>query len=631
MAAKGQISKFFVGALMLLLIIGLAGFGSSNFGGQTLSVAEVGEIEIDTNQYATALNQELQVLNSQTGQNISLDQAQQFGVDRGVLQRLIAGAALENENAQLGISVGNTEVQRQVLANPGFQGLSGQFDKESYEYTLSRQGLTPSEFEDDIRAETAGNILQVAVSSGFSTPSTYSDVMLKYVGERRNFSWLNITASTLSTPLAEPTEIDLQGYFDSHTQDFMLPASKSLTYAWLSPEFVIDQIEVDEDALRSLYGERTAFYNVPERRLVERLIYATREQAQTALADIISGNSSFEDAVTARGLTLSDIDLGDVSQSDLGAAGEAVFTLTEPGIAGPVETDLGPALIRVNAILSARSTPFEDARTELLGEFTADAARRLVLDQIADMDDLLAGGATLEELGNETDMQLGQVEWFEGQSEGITAYADFQNSARLVTEGDFPEIGELDDGSIFALRMDEQTDTRPDSFDNAREQVISAWNADALEQQLETDAAALLQAIENGASLSGLGHPVTVQTHITRDAFIGSTPPGFLESIFALEPGESLSAAGDAHIVVATLNQVLPADAQDEETETFRTSINDEIRQSLGQDALAAFNNALQFEAGISINQSAINAVHAQFTGGGSAPIQSGVPVGGNN
>ncbi|PHQ97220.1 MAG: peptidylprolyl isomerase [Marinosulfonomonas sp.] len=631
MAAKGQISKFFVGALMLLLIIGLAGFGSSNFGGQTQSVGQVGDVEIDTNQYAQALNQELQALSAQTGQNISLAQAQQFGVDRVVLQRLISGAALENENNNLGLSIGDAEVQRQVLTSPNFQGLSGSFDRDAYEFTLERIGLTPEEYENSLRTGAAASILQIAVSSGIFAPVTYGDVLLKFIGERRNFSWLDITASTLSSPLAQASEPQLQSYFESNTEDFMLPAAKRLTYAWLSPEFVMDQIEVNEDSLRALYDERSAIYNLPERRLVERLVFATMAEAEAALADIRAGNTSFDDAVTARGLTLSDIDLGDVSQSDLDDAGEVVFALSEPGVTEPVETLLGPALIRVNAILSARSTPFEDARAELQDEFAADAARRLVADQIAEMDDLLAGGATLEELGAETDMQLGQVDWSEGQSDGITAYADFQDAARLVTIEDFPEILQLDDGSIFALRLNELIPERPDSFDNARDAVINAWNANALSEQLQADSAAILAQIENGASISSLGHAVTVQTHITRDAFIEGTPPGFLEQIFALEPGESLVSEGDGYTVIATLNQVLDSDPQNPDAQAIRDAINDGIRQGIGQDALDAFSSALQFEAGISLDQAAINAVHAQFTGGSSAPIQSSIPVGGLN
>ncbi|NCM98254.1 MAG: peptidyl-prolyl cis-trans isomerase, partial [Rhodobacterales bacterium] len=105
--------------------------------------------------------------------------------------------------------------------------------------------------------------------------------------------------------------------------------------------------------------------------------------------------------VAGRGLTLADIDLGDVSQSDLGAAGEPVFALTGPGVVGPLQSDLGPALYRMNAILAAQETSFDQARDQLVVEFQLDAARRAIGDRAEAINDALAGGATLEDLARE--------------------------------------------------------------------------------------------------------------------------------------------------------------------------------------------------------------------------------------
>ena len=57
---------------------------------------------------------------------------------------------------------------------------------------------------------------------------------------------------------------------------------------------------------------------------------------------IRAGEATFEDVVADRGLTLDDTDMGDVTRDALGDAAEAVFALEEPGVTGPVETDLGP-------------------------------------------------------------------------------------------------------------------------------------------------------------------------------------------------------------------------------------------------------------------------------------------------
>src|SRR5690606_26513793 len=97
---------------------------------------------------------------------------------------------------------------------------------------------------------------------------------------------------------------------------------------------------------------RAAEYHQPERRLVERLVFATEDEAKAALDAIAKGETDFETLVTERGLTLDDINLDEVTRDSFGtAAGDAVFALAEPGLAGPVMTDLGPAIFRVNAIL----------------------------------------------------------------------------------------------------------------------------------------------------------------------------------------------------------------------------------------------------------------------------------------
>ncbi|MEE9389397.1 MAG: SurA N-terminal domain-containing protein [Paracoccaceae bacterium] len=621
---KGQISKFLVGIMLVMLMVGLAGFGVTNFGGRIRTIGEVGTVEISVDQYARALDEELRNLQQRFGQQFSLEQARQFGVDAQVIQRLISQAALENETNRIGLSVGDAEVQRQLLSTQGFRGISGDFDRDAYEFTLERNNLTAQEYEASIRNRTAGTILQSAVISGITASGTYSDVILGFLGELRSFSWLELDAKSLNSPLPTPTEADLQAHFDSHGDDYTVPASKSITYVWLSPESVIDQINIDEAALQAIYDSRSAEYNTPERRIIERLIFSSMANAEAAATRISTAETSFDAVVGERGLNLADIDLGDVTRASLGAAGDAVFSLTEPGISAPVDTDLGPAIFRVNAILAAQSIPFEHARAALLEEEAADNARRLVSDQIAEFDDLLAGGATLEELANETDMVLGTIDWSAVNTDGIAAYSGFSITANAVTNADFPSIEILEDGGIFALRLDAEIAAHPDSYENVRDQVATDQAADALTQALEADSAVLLASLSGGATLSSLGHPTTVETHIKRDGVFLGKPETFLSSVFKLEQGAATSVTGAGRVFIMQLNVIADADPNDSDLVDLGTAIDTETGQTIGQDALELFVRALQNKAGISLNQTAINAVHARFpgTGGSAIPAQ---------
>ncbi|MEC8042670.1 MAG: peptidylprolyl isomerase, partial [Pseudomonadota bacterium] len=156
---------------------------------------------------------------------------------------------------------------------------------------------------------------------------------------------------------------------------------------------------------------------VAERRLVERLIYSDATAADAAKAALDAGEKDFETLVADRGLDLADVDMGDVTAASLGAAGSDVFALDGTGVVGPVETTLGPALFRVNGVLPGSETTLDEAREELHAELASDAARRQI-DRVAeDLDDLLAGGATLEELEGEGGAVLSSIDWHAGSEE----------------------------------------------------------------------------------------------------------------------------------------------------------------------------------------------------------------------
>ena len=66
---------------------------------------------------------------------------------------------------------------------------------------------------------------------------------------------------------------------------------------------------------------------------------------------------------------------------------------------GPLNTSLGPALFRINGVLPAQETSFEDARDTLQDELALDRAARIIDALVDDLDNEMAGGAVLEEIG----------------------------------------------------------------------------------------------------------------------------------------------------------------------------------------------------------------------------------------
>ena len=612
MAKGSSISKTAVWILMGLLILGLGGFGAVNLSGNLRSIGTVGDKSISVDAYARQLQNEIRAIERQSGQPLPFARAQEIGLDRAVLQRIVRNRALDHETSQIGLSIGDESLREDILNIDSFQGVDGKFDRDAYRFALEQGGLSEGEFETSLREEAARTLLQRAVTAGVVMPQAYADTLLAYVTQERSFTWSVMSADNLSTALAEPTDALLQAYYDENQDAFMLPLTKQITYAWLSPDAMLDEVEVPEDELRRAYDDRANHYQQPERRLVERLVFADQEAADQAAAALEVSGTTFNALVTERGLDLADIDMGDVSRLELDAAGEAVFAAEVGEIVGPLPSALGPALFRVNGVLPAQNTTFEAARPELQEELAASRAVRAVEARVQDLDDQLAGGVTLEQLSQDSKMTLGAIDWTPESSEGIAAYNAFRDVAADVTAADFPKVEQLEDGGIFALRLDEQLDERPNPFENARADVRAAWEAEQTVQRLTTEANALVATLAGDVAFEAAGLDAVIEQNQTRRAFIAGTPDGFLNAVFDMAVGDVTVLPGDGEVVIVRLDEIVDA-AQTDETTALRAQLSDQISQALAQDLYGIYADDVVLRAGPKVDQRALQAVHVNF------------------
>ncbi|WP_417249037.1 peptidyl-prolyl cis-trans isomerase [Celeribacter sp.] len=613
-SGKGSGGKMVVWGILGLLIISLGGFGATNFGGSVSSVASVGDEEVDVNTYARALQNEIAAFEAQTGVQVTIQEAEAFGFTNTVLDGLLTRAALDGEAGRIGISIGDDAVRREILATPAFQGIDGSFDPELYDLALERTGMSRTEFEAGVRIDAARALLQGALATGVTMPETYSKVITEWLGERRSIETATLTAANLETPVGTPDEEQINAYYEANAAAYTAPEARDITYAWLSPAMLSDSVEVDETLLRELYDENIAQFKRPERRLVERLVFDTEENAQAAADRITAGESDFAAEVEARGLELIDTDLGDVTATDLGAAAEVVFEIDDIGVVGPAMTDLGPAIFRINGILEASETPFEEARDDLAVELATDAARRDIAARLEEFDNMLAEGYTLEDLAKETEMVLDQINWTNASEDDIAAYEAFAEAARSVTEDDYPEIIELSDGGVFALRLNGIVPATLRPLDEVRDQVIADWIASETMTRLRARAEELETEVASGTALSTLGLPLETFEEITRRDFVATMPEGFIDAVFSpgVAEGATTVIEGEDRVVVALITRVA-APEKNEEIEAISATYAEQAGQGAAQDVISAFAARLRESEGVSVNQTAVSAVHAQM------------------
>ena len=198
-------------------------------------------------------------------------------------------------------------------------------------------------------------------------------------------------------------------------------------------------------------------------------------------------------------------------------------------------------------------------------------------------------------------------------SDGIAAYEAFRSAAGAVSEDDYPEVMQLGEGGIFAMRLDEVVPPEVQPLDEVREEVTAAWEADALVTELKAQAEPRIADLSNGESLEETGLTVDGSETLTRRGFRAEVPPSFIETVFGMEEGGATMIEGNGRIFVVKLNEILPPDAEDTDLEELQGALRQRAATSLSQDLFQLLANDIRARAGINLDQSALNAVHSNF------------------
>ena len=94
----------------------------------------------------------MQRLSRRYGQTITADRAIAFGIDREVLQRMIADAALDDRAHSMKLGLSDTAIANALLTDPNFLGADGKFDRARFNEALRASGYTEAAFISEQRA-----------------------------------------------------------------------------------------------------------------------------------------------------------------------------------------------------------------------------------------------------------------------------------------------------------------------------------------------------------------------------------------------------------------------------------------------------------------------------------------------
>ncbi|MEN8709021.1 MAG: SurA N-terminal domain-containing protein [Paracoccaceae bacterium] len=604
---SSKIGKVFMWAIMAMAMVGLGGFGVTNLGGSVRTVGTVGDQEISVDDYARALNQQMRQIGQSTGMSVTFEMAQAFGVDQGVLSDLVNRAALDHAGAEIGISISDEALGQAVAAVDAFKKAQGEFDPETYRFQLENAGLTARTFEEDLRGDESRLLLLNILQRVTDRSSEMAEHLVAYDRHIRTIDFKRYTLNDLTVDIASQTQSEISAFYDENTDQFMAPEQKRLTVFWAKVEDFADTDAVDQETVQRLYDSRIDEFNIPEQRFVERIAFIDEAAAAQAMSEITTGAKTFDDIVAQRGLDASDTDLGSVAKSNFDAqTGEAIFAASVDTVVGPFASDFGFALYNVTAISDAQNIKLADVRDELALDIARDRAARAMQSKQQEWDDALAAGATLEDLSQEFIQEIMFSDDFEGP---LAGYPEFQEMAALITEDDFPELRILSDDSILAMRLEDVIASAPLPLEDVRDEIATRLRAQNQAQAMTDHGAQMITQLQQD--------PAAIDDIRSRELvfseFYGNFPDEFVSRVFQADKDTWYAIAEGDEGYIFQITDIRPADLSTDENAQLVQDYATRLKATYERDVINAFSQAVQIESGVTLNQSAIDAVNAQI------------------
>ncbi|MEX0758770.1 MAG: SurA N-terminal domain-containing protein, partial [Tistlia sp.] len=288
---RGAFTKVFLFVLFGLLIISFAFWGVGDMlqqGGDAPVVAEVGDERIEEQVFRRELSETMSLLSRRMGSQVDLEMAQALGLPQQVLQRLVTDKLITAEAQARGLLVTDEQVRQAIYANEAFRDSTGTFSRGRFEQTLMQARLTEAGYVAELREQLLQEQLSMALGAAIEPPALLVETLYRRQAEQRRADWVELAVSAQpETPL--PGEAELRAYYEANSQAFMAPTYRSLSYLWLQPEDLYDEVSVEEARLREEYEDNLDAYVEPERRTISQAVYDDAEAAEAAYDRVQEG------------------------------------------------------------------------------------------------------------------------------------------------------------------------------------------------------------------------------------------------------------------------------------------------------------------------------------------------------
>jgi peptidyl-prolyl cis-trans isomerase D len=624
---KGWLAGVVLGAIGLVFV-----FWGINW---TMSApnyaAKVNGSEISSSEVRQAYQQQLAQFERQSSG--SIDDLQRNMLKRHVLDEYVNSEAVVTRADELGYRVSDADVLKAMEGVPAFQ-VDGKFNKDHALAVLKAQGgRSVAEIENLFRRDVKLRQLDTALSvSSFATASELKQLRT-LTRQQREVSWFTVPAAKyIAAAMAD--DAALKAYYDAHKTQYMTPETVDLRYLEISMAQLESKVKVDDAQLKAYYEEQKAKtperFTQPEQRRVRHILLqvadpkedaAVKAKAESILKRIQGGEDFSKLAKEFSQDPGSAQQGGDLGWSErkvwVAPFADAAYSMKEGELRGPVKTQFGYHILKLDGIQPVAVKTFDQAKVDLEAEYRRSEAERLfsnAQDQLADA--ALQNTTDIDVVARKAGLAVHDIPNFSrtdgGGDLGKAAPVLEAAFTQDVLDGRLSPIVEVEKGRGVVLRATDHKLPQQKPLEAVRTEIVAAWKT---QRGAELAAAAAADAVKRlnageawdtvAKSLGSAPQPAkfvarsdqAVPMAIRREAFEAPKPAG--KPVYENVPLD----AGDAAVLALTQVREDPSgDPKEEETQLRR-----QFAQQSASSEAQGYAVAARADAKVSVNPQALD------------------------
>ena len=588
-------------------------------------VAQVGEYDITVAQFRQMYLLQLENYRQQSSGEVSEEVLRSLGIDRQILQGMIARYAAVAEAERLGLSVSDAEVRHRIVNLPGFQ-VNGQFVGEArYRQTLQfqRPPMTPAQFEEEVRRDIMFERLEAAVTGWIAV----SDDEIAAEHRRRNEKVRVQVVAFRGDDYREDTEAtedEVEALYEENPLSYELPEKRQLRFLLVDESAIFESISPSDDEVQQYYDANISQYTTPGQVRASHILLRVGDQDEAEvearaaeLAAEARGGADFAELAREHSEDEANAEDG----GDLGMFGRgrmvaeveaAAFDMEVDDVSDPVRSAIGFHVLRVTEKQEETAQPLEEVREAIENTLKneratsrADDLARAIAAEVETPEDLeRAAGARGFEL---------QESGFVGRGEpilGLGFAPQVSAEAFQMEQGDVAGPIQTPTGPAFVTVTALQDPVIP-PLEEVREDVArDVRSRKALErarEQADAAAASLRDGEDFEAAAEEAGLTVATSELITRGAAFPEVgiSTALEQAAFGLPIGGVsgvLEAGGETLAIVRLVER---EDVTPEQIAEASDAVRGELLQTRRNEFYSAYMSRVQEQLGVDIDYAA--------------------------